>query len=233
MFLTGIYALQGFMKGNTCSLYENYPDLTLACDGSFTVKGSIANIQTLNSTQTFNGPQLSSSTYKSDTHGLLIFIYVLVTIIIIFFIRKHHQKEAKELDEDWIKPSDFTIEVKNIPLDQSRQQIADFFENNSSKTKKPKIYKVVKAYNISEFCQNTSLKANLIRKLKKKLDENTKTIIEDEIEALNEKLKVIESEFQSSEKKFTGVAYVTFQNDMGIFVLYPFINFISIFQMLI
>ena len=188
MLLAGIYPLQGFLNGTTCSSFENYKDRLIACAGSFSITASIANIQVPSDSTLLLGKNITSKTYRPETHGLLILLYVLFTVIILFFIRIHHQKTVKKLDEDWTTPADFTVQVKNIPKNQSKQQISEFFTNKSLKNKITKVYKVVKAYNIIEFCDKTLLKTKLNLKLKKAEDDKLRQQLENQIGVIDKEL---------------------------------------------
>ncbi|KAL4489887.1 hypothetical protein ABPG72_010786 [Tetrahymena utriculariae] len=107
--------------------------------------------------------------------GYLNLSSMVAMIIFLQFFRKLQRELAYKCDEEDIAANDYTIMIKNIPLefdainDDYDDDIKDFFEKNSLKEKRVEVVSVTLCYNLTEITALQDQKEKLIQQKKKYL----------------------------------------------------------------
>ncbi len=155
--------------------------------------------------------------YNETPMNVLAFFFVLLGVVASFFFRRWQVQTADECDRDQITPSDYTIMVKNIPRNQTVQDIKNFFTKKGKYTGDTKIEKVVLGNKIGPYIDNQRKLAKLeLKRIAKPKDPSIKAEIEAVTKIIEEFEKKVSAEgvYQSA-----GVAFITFSTDTGIILL--------------
>jgi hypothetical protein len=88
-------------------------------------------------------------------HSVLHVVVMILMLISYFWLRGYLRRKDEEIDLFITTPSDYTIWVKNLPLDINEQEIKDFFSNNTVPGTTVEIIKVNFPYDIREFVEAT------------------------------------------------------------------------------
>lgn len=153
-----------------------------------------------------------------------------IMLLIVLNIFKHRHKSVEiRLDSNNISPSDYTIQVNQIPKSEKEEDIKHFFEN-CIPDKSIKISKVCLAYNVQQYVSLKNKKESLTssqssmlskiafyQKKQKKGLENLKIkkeAIENDLLLVQEKIEIFEKECQNNvEEKFCGVAFISLETE--------------------
>jgi hypothetical protein len=194
LIIVGIYNLEKNSDGEYCELEECRPEVKLS---------------------QYNKP----SDYTGDTNAALNLIFVIVGLISTIFMRKWVKDTHFQCDADVVSPADFTIMVEGLPLTETEQSIKEYFEENGAKEGKTPVRKVVLAYSkIEEYIEETKDLVKLLDKKHQNKDHELKKL-EEEIHEKKKKLKELKAEY-----KFSGTAFVTFENEAGKKIQHDSIN---------
>ncbi|CAD8109214.1 unnamed protein product [Paramecium primaurelia] len=196
--ISGIYNIITNVQGSSCEQYSN------TCSLNYYNKYALSN--------------------KAEQYDIGLNVLDLISTIIIIgftiYYRRWMNLTALEVDNAVITISDFSIQVSNLPLDATEQEIKEFFSKIEKKgvEKQLHIQSICLGWNIQQYTNIVNQKlakeiqiSNLIAleqtgKLKNK---QQKIILEQEIMALN---KEIQGFLEAFDQKFllSGVAFITF-----------------------
>ncbi|CAD8062591.1 unnamed protein product [Paramecium sonneborni] len=196
--ISGIYNIITNIQGSTCELYSN------TCSLNYYNKYALSN--------------------KANEYDIGLNVLDLISTIVIIgftiYYRRWMNLTAIEVDNSVVTISDYSIQVSNLPLNATEQEIKDFFSKIEKKgvDKQLEIQKICLGYNIQEYTNLVNEKltkeiqiSNLIAleqaaNLKDKLQ---KQVLEQEIAAINKQIDNFLSAFDQK-FQFSGVAFITF-----------------------
>ncbi|CAD8068986.1 unnamed protein product [Paramecium sonneborni] len=196
--ISGIYNIITNYQGNICEQYSN------TCYLNF-----------------YNKYALSNKANEQDiTLNVLDLISTIVIIGFTIYYRRWMNLTAIEVDNSIVTISDYSIQVSNLPLDATEQEIQEFFSIIEKKgvEKQLEIKKICLGYNIMQYTNLVNEKltkeiqiSNLIAleqkgKLKDKLQ---KEVLEQEIAAINNEIDNFHQVFDQK-FLFSGVVFITF-----------------------
>lgn len=213
--IQGIYGLSTNNDGEACHLSNIIPD----SDGKIrkcTENG-------INTYSWFN------KVYRDDVQSGLNLCGAFVLLIVLNVFKHRHKNVEIRLDSKNISPSDYTIQVSEIPTTENEEDIKNFFEN-CMPNRAVKISKVCLAYHVENYVRLKNKKEALIaeqssllskltffqRKNKPGLEkiQQKKQQVEEILAKTQEKIEEFERECeQDAGKKFCGVAFISLQNE--------------------
>ena len=223
-WLTGGLLLLLLIVGIFC-LIDNFSAERLGergteMEGNVLLEASLANF----------GTSKSPSVVQAWLHVVGVWMLLILSSI----LRARHRSIKRSLDNAAITPSDYTVMVTNLPVSVSEQELSDFLEQNgrpvsAMQDKVPcKVVKVMFVYRMSYY---VTVKSKLLR-AKERLAVVRKIHELDlhppfccfhskihTIQHYEEELALQEEEMKKWEglktQRFTGVAFVTFDQDEG------------------
>ena len=204
--ITGIYAFVKNYKGKNC-LEKN----------SETIDFNFCQYNEITKYSYFNNSY-------ANTDNIFTSLNLAATLILMGFIikfRHFHELTERELDHSLLSPSDFTFMVEKVPLFEKEEDIKKFFEEYSQ-AYKVNIKKINKAYHIGDYVVLKRKKEEIMKKiehLSKNEKENKRQlkIFRNQKENLHNEIEIIEKGFENMETKFTGVVFITLDNEQGYF----------------
>lgn len=98
-------------------------------------------------------------------HSVLHVVVMILMLISYFWLRSYLRRKDEEIDLFITTPSDYTIWVKNLPLDVSEEEIKDFFSKNTVPGTTVEIVKINFPYDIREFVEATRQRNAIKEKL--------------------------------------------------------------------
>jgi len=151
--------------------------------------------------------------------GQMVLNMLTVIIIMVFFhvLRYHFRKMEIQADIMTSTPSDFTIEVDNLPLKATNQEIEEWIMKFSNERQPLNIKRIVRTYDINQYIKLVNRKKELeVQKAQLCNDQNQKVIV-----GWKEKKGRIERELVRTSKEIKGlkdsgtlkkcpIAYITF-----------------------
>ncbi len=162
--------------------------------------------------------------------GLNLFGAFALLIILNIFKFRHKNVEIR-LDNNNTSPSDYTIQISELPVTEKEEEIKEFFEN-CIPNKQITISKICMAYYVEEYVNLKNQKQKLVSKQSNLLSDimhsakkhknnehqqalhERKNIIEAELVTVQEKIEKFEKECEINvAEKFCGVVYLSLQNE--------------------
>ena len=225
LVISGIYNIYSNSRGTTCIPPENIPQpvtrefLETHCILNFVTRYSLLNKVT--------------DDKSMDTQDILNLVAIIALIILMQYLRKVQKETALICDERAITASDFTAKVMNLPKEFGSDEnlaetIQTWFITNGVPGKVLNVQRVNICYDVSEKLNTVSeIEKLMVKKLeleKKKREggsvpDEKFTRIDKLIEQKYERLRQINQEFQRGTGKFTGECYITFETQLGTFIL--------------
>ncbi len=144
-------------------------------------------------------------------HQWLNLAAVVVLIIMFQFYRKAANRMIEECDKNQETPSDFTIEVQDLPADTTADEVAKFFMD-SRWFNGVTVEKVVLSYSIGDLVAaqhnyNKLKKKQMVNK-SKNVDDAT---VNSQVDAALKKIEDLDKQYDNLKNRpFTGIAFVTF-----------------------
>lgn len=185
--VSGLYNLVTNIVAGDCTVTN------LTCLGDYI---SIMAIQ-----NKFNHPEL--------IEGQLIVNLISVILMMLYFhyIRFRFRKASIKADDITITPSDYTIRLKNLPIDVSNDDLKNWILELGDDNNTLEIRKINRAFQILEYLEAKQKLTGLQNKVKKASVKN-KPILGKQIDELNEYLKKFKAE---KDFTVTKTAFVTFK----------------------
>lgn len=153
--------------------------------------------------------------------------FALLIILNIFKFR--HKSVEIEVDNNNISPSDYTVQVSELPLTEKEEDIKVFFENCIAK-RKITVSKVTMAYQVENYIalkrkkdELISIQSNLLSSIsfsqKYVISVNPKTLkkknaVENDLVLIQKKIEAFEKECETNAgEKFCGVVFLSLQSE--------------------
>ncbi|EAS02885.2 kinase domain protein (macronuclear) [Tetrahymena thermophila SB210] len=158
----------------------------------------------------------------ADIQDILNFTTILVLMILLFFFRKEQKEIDSQCDMAELTPADYTILVRNLPVDTTKKDIRDFFEKGKDLFGQNLIVTEVNfAFDLQERVAKQQNLKQLIEEKKKclskmKYDDDFKVEAEKWDKALEKEqinFELINLKIENDPTKFTGYAFVSFQTE--------------------
>ena len=166
---------------------------------------------------------------RDDVQSGLNLCGAFVLLIVLNIFKHRHKLVEIQLDNNNISPSDYTVQINELPVDQKEEDIKEFFET-CVPNKKITISKLCMAYFVEEYVHWKMMKEELISKqsdilshiqfLGKKQKEIPTALAEKQIKVDQELLDVqnkinqFERECETNvADKFCGVVYLSLQTE--------------------
>ncbi|CAD8147633.1 unnamed protein product [Paramecium octaurelia] len=143
---------------------------------------------------------------------------ILVMIVFSIYYRRRLNIVAAKIDEKNISISDYSIQISNLPLTSTKQEISDYFSEiklNGSSISKLNIVQIVLGFDMQEYYKLTKLKIENELRITSILSEQqnlslgSQTLnLEQQLDEINTKIM----QFQQNPQlfKFSGVAFITY-----------------------
>jgi hypothetical protein len=144
----------------------------------------------------------------------LVLNFAAVIAIIVFFhlIRYKFRKAEKNVDNETVTPSDYTLELKGIEPTMSDKEIASWLKKFGNPECPLNIVKINRTFNITKYMKQSKQRDILMKRQAKFYEDQDKS------KAITNELGQIESYFETFKRKKldpTQVVYVIFQTAAG------------------
>ncbi|KAL4444393.1 hypothetical protein ABPG74_016686 [Tetrahymena malaccensis] len=158
----------------------------------------------------------------ADIQDILNFTTILVLMILLFFFRKEQKEIDSQCDMAELTPADYTILVRNLPVNTTKKDIREFFEAEKNLfSQKLTVTEVNFSFDLQERVAKQQHLQQLIEEKKKclsKLNYNDDFKVEAEkwdkaIEKEQINFELINLKIENDPTKFTGYAFVSFQTE--------------------
>jgi len=136
----------------------------------------------------------------------LAFIFVMMPFF--HYIRYKHRRINSQVEKTSLTPADFTVQLSNLPLDATDEEILEWIESFSISRKPIRVRKIIRAYQIKDFIKSEARKDELLKKLKSDISHTTRAVIISELDQIDFER---EERLNNQKEKYTKVAYVIFE----------------------
>lgn len=143
---------------------------------------------------------------------ILNFASVIAIIIFFHFIRYQFRKAEKNVDNETVTPSDYTLEIKGVEPTMSDKEIMSWLKRFEKRNNPLNIVKINRTFNITKYVQQSQQRDRLMKKQAKHYDNQNKS------NAISHEINQIEAYFETFKRKKlepTPVVYVIFQTAAG------------------
>ncbi|KAL4498327.1 hypothetical protein ABPG72_013133 [Tetrahymena utriculariae] len=164
----------------------------------------------------------NKSQQTADIQELLNFFTIFTLMILLIFFRKNQKEIDLKCDEKELTPSDFTIMVKDIPQNISKEELIEFFESNIECEEKIEVTEISYVYDTREVDVLNEEIDNIVEEKKKALSKldpysqefrDTADKFDMEIKMQQKDIQEKMIEVSQDQTKFSGYAFVCFQTE--------------------
>jgi len=210
-FIQGIYGLATNANGNACHL-ANVNKNAVSCSENG-----------INRYSWFNKEE------RDDIQSILNLFSTFALLIVLNIFKCRHKAVEMKLDNDILSPSDYTLQVSELPVKEKEEDIQNFFET-CIPNRTIKISKIVMAYFVEDYVnlktrkdelisKQSNLMSNIVHTEKKKnqiqpILRKKKEDVDKELVVIQEKIDEFEKECrEDAADKFCGVVFISLQRE--------------------